>query len=321
MKTKSLLEIFEKAQTVGICSHYSPDGDNLGSMTAFGKYFKNLGKEVTLLQEDHVPESLGFLPYIEEMTSWNGEFFDLLIVTDCADEKRLGPLEKVLEAGEIIVNIDHHQKNSFFGDVNITVPGKSSTCEMVYDLFRSLNIRIDEDMATSLYTGILTDTGNFKFSSTNSNTLKAGAHLLDLGARKEVIIREVFDNAPLKAKMMEAAILEDAEFFKDSKLVLTKVFQKDLEEKDLSMDQFDHVVQYYRGTEEVYVSALFKERKKGFKISLRSSKIPVNELAEKFGGGGHIYAAGCFIPGDFNQVKTEFVETFEKWFDERNFNC
>lgn len=320
-KTKSLLEEFEDAKTIGICSHYSPDGDNLGSMTAFGKYFKNLGKEVTLLQEDVIPKSLGFLPMIEEMEKWDGKQFDLLIVTDSAHEDRLGPLKEVLDQAKVIVNIDHHQKNSQFGHYNITVPGKSSTCEMVYDLFRSLKIEIDEDMATSLYTGIVTDTGNFQFSSVNSETLKAASHLLDYGARKEEIITELFNKASLSAKKAEAKILEEAEFYKDNQLVITKIFLKDLEESGLQMDELDHVVQYYRGTEEVYVSALFKEQEEGFKVSLRSSKIAVNNFASKFGGGGHIYAAGCFVSGSWEEARDKFLKTFEEWSNEWDSNC
>lgn len=307
-KKNKIREAILDAQNVGICSHLNPDCDNLGSLLAMMRLMEKLGKKVYPLQFDKIPEKYRFLPLIDSFVNEIDEKLDLLITVDCADIKRLGPIEEIMEQAKTVLNIDHHRTNENYGDINYVLPDKSSTCEIVYEIIRDLDYPMDEDMATLLFTGLITDTNRFLYESADENTLACGASLVKNGADKQMVMEQIYQSNSLAGRKLAFEILSKTRFYDNNKIAISHIMKKDVEENDLEMADIDDLVNEFRDTKEVEVSVLLKEKEEDlFKISFRSTRVDVCEIAKAFGGGGHIYAAGCEIPGDRKSVEEKII--------------
>ena len=179
-----------------LVSHPNPDGDTLGAATAFAEYLQTLGKEVKIFCLTPVPEKFNFLCNIHLISSDPAVFLDLdtITVLDCGDLRFAGVAETIKDNPATIINIDHHATNEKYGHLNMVMPGASSTTEVVYDFFKINSIRITPTMATSLLTGLITDTDNFSNSATSYTSLTASSELLRLGANWKIIHHSLVQN-------------------------------------------------------------------------------------------------------------------------------
>lgn len=303
----SVLNLIDPVRSIVICSHISPDGDNLGSLLGLGMSLEKLGKKVTFLELDEIPKSLRFLPGLERLTDYIDDPIELFIAVD-ADTERLGEAARFFEAADKTLMIDHHKTNAGLGTVNIIDPDKSSTCEMVYDLIVAMGWPMDEKIATALLTGIITDTGRFMYPSCTERTLSAAAALMHQGADKKNIMRHLFQSEALAAKNLENMILSQTRFYYDNKLAVNHVHTAELEEKGVEISEIDHLVNVYRDTDQVEISCFLKEKRPHlYKVSLRSKNFDVSKIAEAFGGGGHLLASGCEIEGSRAEVEKKLV--------------
>jgi len=287
------------------------DGDDGGSILAMRYHLASSGKKVFCAIKKGVPQALKFLPGSELIIDdIDTEDFDLLITFGCADLSRTGS-EKIIRLRQgfggqensklKIINIDHHPDNSFFGDVNIVDPGKSSVAELVHDFFIFNNWPVTHEVATCLLTGIITDTGSFMHSNTKSSTLKAAANLMRKGARPGKIVRHTSHSKNPAVLKAWGKALENSYFDANHKIIYAVMTEKDLAEfQNLPLAAFEGFVETLNTYPEARFALFLRQDGDSIKGSLRSDpykNTDVAQIAKLFGGGGHKMAAGFSLAG------------------------
>ena len=285
------------ATEVAIACHVNPDGDALGSLFAASLGLQKLGKKTYTSWGTKPLEPLttfGFLTGVDAIVQPDEvPETDTFLALDCGAGDRLGELEMLARKAPTLINVDHHPGNDDFGTINIVVPSASSTAELVTGLLLDAGVELDRDIATCLYTGIVTDTGRFSYSNSSPETLRLAAHLLEFGVSAPDIARDVFESAPFGYLKLVGHVLERAELVEDARFVYSWITRADLEETGVAVDETDRLVDAIRGTRAADVAALFKEQANGkWRASLRSKGPGIAEFARARGGGGHELAAG-----------------------------
>ncbi|MFP5212905.1 MAG: DHH family phosphoesterase, partial [Acidobacteriota bacterium] len=239
------------------------------------------------------------------------EDYDVAILVDCGDFERVGEVIRT-EAALIpfIVNIDHHSGNTPFGNVSWVVPSASSTCEMLYDLSTLIPVELDEDIATQLYTGLLTDTGSFRFANTNRKSLEVATRLVEAGAHPARIAQEVFDSASPQRLKLLGRMLTTVAFLAEGQLATAELTELMFSETESSPADSDGFINQMRSVKSVRVAIVFREGKDGtIYVSMRSkNNVDVSAIALKYGGGGHRQAAACRIEGTIEAVRAQITQ-------------
>lgn len=298
-----------------ITAHTSPEGDALGSQLGFYNLIKKLGKQAVIVSDDQLPYGYDFLPGIRHIRrlgkgSENIKF-DCLVALDCADLKRTGRVYKLNSNNKPVLNIDHHISNQIFGDVNWVNAQASSCSEMIYQLYKQLRLRLDKDTALVLYTGIMTDTGSFRYSNTSSSTFQAAAELLQWGINVASVYRHTYENIPpFEAKLL-LKFLSKIKFFGQGKVAVFEINSGFSKGKKTGVDLADQCLTFGRMIQGVEVVVLFKnnpKQKSQVRVNLRSQgALDVNKIAAFFKGGGHKTAAGCTVEGSFLAVRRKVI--------------
>ena len=292
------------ASKIVIASHLNPDGDALGSMLGLTHALKALGKDVTLISTDGVPATYSWMPGAEWVqTATDRRDFELAIVVDAGALERIGTSQvPAIKSANTLIDIDHHVADTVFGDVRILDSSSASTAELICRLIRTMNSLLNRDLMTPaiadcLMTGIITDTGSFKFPNVTSKTLTTSAYLKKNGASVSRINELVYENRSLASLKLVGRAMESLRITPDGKVAWTHVTAKDLEETGGIDADTEGVVGMVRSIEGVEVGVLFREIPgKKVRISLRAREgSDVNRIANVFGGGGHRLAAGCSI--------------------------
>ena len=298
----SAVEALAGAPEVVVACHVNPDGDALGSLLAASLGLNQLGKVTQVTWGDAVatvPVAYTFLPGADTIVQ-PGDINEarVWLALDCGAGDRLGLLEPVARSADVIVNVDHHPGNDNFGTHNIVVTGASSTAELVHGLLLDLGVELDADIATCLYTGVVTDTGRFTYSNTKPETLRLAADLLALGVPATQIAEEVYDSSPFAFLKLVGRTLERTILVANEGLVYSWITQEDLAETGVGLDETDKLIDQVRAAREADVAAVFKEQKDGsYRVSLRSrGPVSVGAIARENGGGGHELAAGFTAP-------------------------
>lgn len=315
------IEVAQKGRKFIVVTHVNPEGDALGSLFGLGLALKGLGKEVVIYLEEPVPEPFGFMAGSElAVYSLEGVAdVDATFAVDCGQLERLGDGFVEFKGRGTLVNMDHHPTNNNFGDINIVVPEASAAGEIVYDFLKEAGIDITGGVATNLYVAIHTDTGSFRYSSASAAAFKKAGELVTLGADPWQVSALVYENYPEARFRLLAKVLDTLEISSDGTIATVVVTRRMLEgvggndNKGLS----DGFVNYARAIKGVDVGALFRECEPGesevYKISLRSkSGIDVACVAESFGGGGHVHAAGATMKGTLDEVKKKVLDALRE---------
>jgi len=301
-----------EADSVAIACHVNPDGDALGSLFAAALALKSLGKSVFPTwgtSPAKVPSQYSFLPgadlvvQVEDVPD-----VDVFLALDCGVASRLGALEE-LAVKSTTINVDHHPGNDDFGDHNIVVTTASSTAELLTHLLIETGADIDLDVATCLYTGIVTDTGRFSYVNTMPDTMHLAADLLSLGIDAPRIAQEVFESSPFGYLKLVGRVLDRAVLHPDARFVYSWVTQDDLSDTGVGPEETDKLIDLIRETRDADVAGLFKQQTDGaWRVSLRSrGPRSVGVLARERGGGGHELAAGFTAP-DIEQTVEGLLE-------------
>jgi phosphoesterase RecJ-like protein len=294
------------AKEVVVACHVFPDGDALGSMLGIGLYLRRLGKKVWMgwgSAQLRVPPQYTFLPGLDLIGGDPPAEPEVFLSVDCAQDTRLDLLLPVFKAAGTRIDLDHHATNVGFGDINLVEPGAASSCELVYELIRRMGGMPDTDEATALYTGIVTDTGRFQYSSTSASTLRAAADLREQGVDHTVVNNEIFESAPFGYLHTLGIVLSRARLEPgDTSLVWSWLELKDL--NGTKLDEAEDMINLLRAVREAGVAVLIKETEPGhFKVSMRSrGDVDVARIAAAFGGGGHARAAGFPAPGGVEET-------------------
>jgi bifunctional oligoribonuclease and PAP phosphatase NrnA len=290
-----------EAPEVALVCHVSPDGDALGSLLAASLGLRKLGKVTTASWGSEpvaVPPSYRFLPGVDSLVQ-PGEVLHagVFVALDCGSANRLGELEG-LASKATLINIDHHAGNECFGDLNLVNPAASSTAELVTALLHDLGVELDRDIATCLYTGVVTDTGRFQYGNSNPQTLRLAAELLAWDVPAPAIALEVFESNPFNYMKLLGRVLERATLMPDRRLVYSWVTLEDLASTGVGMDEIDKLIDTLRSTRDADIAAVFKEQADGtYRVSLRSKgPVSVGAIARAHGGGGHELAAAYTAP-------------------------
>jgi len=307
-------QFFENCSRILVASHIDPDGDAIGTQLAFASYLRSLGKEVYLAREIEIPSKYRFLAgadAINDVNSYDKDFsISAALILECPNIGRIGQTSRFLASDVKIVNIDHHQDNEVFGDINWIDIRASSVGEMAFEYFSQVDYRIQAETAEQLYTAILTDTGRFRYLSTTSRTMAIAGLLIEAGADPQKICDNVYYNLRPSAMKLMGKVLNSIEFFDEGSICLLTLTQDMLDQCRADQSESEGIVDFTLFTKGVLVGALLKEGNSGgTKVSLRSrNNINVAALAARYGGGGHPNASGCVIPFKLPRAKKELIK-------------
>ena len=315
MTLDDILEEIKKAQTIVVLTHESPDGDAVSSSLAVMHAISQLGKEVDVIIPEY-PKDFKFLPGAEKILQQGKcECYDLAISVDCTDLKRLVGSKEYFEKAKKTIQIDHHSVNAMFADFNYVNPAAPSCCEVLISMFDYYGVEITKNIATSILTGIITDTGGFQWGGVSPETFEFAAELVRKGAKIKEICRIALRRKSKAHCELEKLVYNRMEYFEDGRIALAYLTSEDYESLNTEMGDDEGLVEMLRDIEGVEVAVLLKEKEgsNGFKCSLRSHEtINVSDIALLLGGGGHPGAAGCFISGTVEQAKAKVVNTISK---------
>lgn len=316
-----ILEYLKRSANVLLASHKNPDGDAVGSCLALALALKSLGKSVTIYNESRLPAVYRYLPEVEIMTQDPGclEDYDTVVVLDCGDLSRIGELHRKIEGVHILLNIDHHQTNTRFGKARMIKPEACSTSEIIHDLITELGVEITKEMAFAIYTGIVTDTGSFRFSNTTGKAFEICADMVDKGANPYIVAQHIYSPYSLGRIKLLNMVLESIELSKNGKLSLMSLTQRMLKETGTSAEDVNGLVNYAKHIEDVKVAAFIQEAENQaleklkadetlYYVSLRSDgTVDVSSFAATFGGGGHSTAAGFTTLSTYTALKENIM--------------
>ncbi len=294
-------ELINDSHRILLTMHERMDGDDGGALLAMGHQLEKMGKVVTYAIKKGVPPALSFLPGSEKIQDdIDHHNFDLLITFGCSSKVRCGS-EKVMSLDVPIVNIDHHPDNSQFGHVNVVDHKKSSVAELIYEFFLFNNWVITKEVATCLLTGIITDTGSFMHSNTQSSTMDAAAELMRKGAHISKIIKNTYNSKSPQVLKAWGKAMENSYYDKKNKIIYSVMTEKDLAEfKNLPGAAFEGFTETLNTMPEAKFAMFLRQDGPIIKGSLRSDpfkNIDVSKIAHAFGGGGHKLASGFSVAG------------------------
>ncbi len=304
-----------EARSLVMACHVNPDGDALGSMLGLALGLAPLGQSLTLLSQDGVPDILRFLPGSERVQrTTEAEAFDLAVVLDSGDLARVGShVQPLIARARRVIDIDHHVVAGSFGDIRVLHAQAASTSEIVYALLEALGLPITPDVATCLFTGVITDTGSFRFQNVTPNTLRVAAKLLEAGAPPAHISENVFENRTFAATRLLGAALSALVQTPDGRVIWTHITAQDFRTLGATDQDTEGVVNYVRGVRGAEVGILFREMEDGkIRVSLRSREsVNVAEIAARFGGGGHRMASGCTVDAPLADAEQAVVRAVQ----------
>lgn len=293
---KEVLQQIEKRNRFVLTSHARPDGDAIGSALACCQILLLMGKQAEVVMHDGVPRVYQPLPFAETVRQSdrvNGNYeAAILLECDSVQRTRLAGLE-----GQFLISIDHHLSGRPFANVNWIDPTAVATAEMVYRLAREVGIKISPEIATCLYTALLTDTGSFMFEGTNDRTFALARELVLAGANPAYCARNIyFGHSTAKMRLLGAAL---SHLHREGKLGWICISQAQMESCQAREEDCEGLVNYVLSIQDVEVAVFFRELPDGrFRVSLRSKgAVNVAEIAEQFGGGGHQCASGLSLDG------------------------
>ncbi|CAN5633925.1 bifunctional oligoribonuclease/PAP phosphatase NrnA [soil metagenome] len=285
------------AEEVALACHVNPDGDALGSLLGASLALRKLSKKTYPSWDEEpfgLPAVYAFLPGAEALVDpADVPETDTFLALDCGAADRLGAIEPRARRSRHVINVDHHPGNDNFGTHNIVVTSASSTAELVTALLGDMGVELDRDIATCLYTGLVTDTGRFQYSNSTPATLRMAADLLGHGVAAPAIAQEVFESSPFGYLKLVGTVLERAHLFPDERFVYSWVTLGDVAGSGVAMNETEKLIDLVRATRDADVAAMFKQQPEGgYRVSLRSKGPSVGAIARARGGGGHELAAG-----------------------------
>ena len=310
MTLDNILEEIKKAETIVLLAHENPDGDAIGSVLAMGLALKSMGKNPDMIIREF-PRTFNFLPGANEVKQNSDvQKYDLAISLDCADLRRLVGKEYFEEARKTIV-IDHHGTNSMYADINFVNPVSPACCEILAGMFTYFDIDINQDIGSCILTGIITDTGGFKYQGVTAETFEFTAELLRKGVNVSEIYKKALETRTRANFELLKRTLDRMEILEDGKVTFTYMTSKDKEELNVQPGDDEGLVEIGRDVEGVEVSIFIKQRdnEDKYKVSMRSNDdVNVSDICYIFGGGGHPRAAGCLLQGNIQQVKDKILK-------------
>lgn len=301
-----------------VLAHVHPDGDALGSTFAMGHLLSSLNKTFELANEDELPQKYQYMQDTLTIKRTSSLSFipKHIICLDCADFSRLGSIQEQIGADHMLLNIDHHPTNDYYGHVHLIKDDAAATAEIIYDLVEHMHVSWTRELAVAVYTGMLTDTGGFRYANTTSALLHKASQLLQFGVDSNQLADELLEKHSIEHIQLLKRSLQTLTLEEQNRIAWMTVTEKDIVATGAALDDLDGLINYPRNIVGVEIGVLFKQMDTStVKISLRSNcdHVDVSMLASHWGGGGHKRAAGATIMGELNDVITTVI-TYTKQF-------
>ena len=310
-----MMALLDRHESILLTGHIDPDGDCIGSMFAIALMLEEMGKKVMCYAPGEISELFLKLPGAamlagrEEASSFE---HDLVIALDSPNTARTENFARPCE-NEDVINIDHHPTNEMYGCVNIVDGGAAATAVLVYRFFVSTApARITSNVADCLYLGILMDTGGFRFQNVNPEALRIASELIGLGARAYELAHEYIYMKKFATLKLLGLVLDSLRLHFDGRAATMEITSEMLERTGTTLKDSEGFVDYGAALDDVELVALFRETATGeIRVSLRSrNHHDVSALAERFGGGGHVRAAGLTLETDLTSARETVVDGF-----------
>jgi phosphoesterase RecJ-like protein len=295
----AVADALRRARSVFTTVHQRPDGDALGSQLALAAFATALGAKVWMANADPVPPRYAFLPGARRIRTGSAGLprrFDVAVVLECATLDRAGRTGAVARRAQRIVNVDHHLNNRMYGHFNLVDPQAPATIMLMEELRRRLGAPLDPAVAMQFYVGLYTETGGFRYSNTTPGVLRLASELVEAGVNPKIVGEHIYERMPLRRLKLLGRALESLTL-RDGVAWMT-VTRADYAAMGATEEDTEDFVEYPRAVAGAALAVFLRETPEGnVRASLRAkSSLPVNRIAERFGGGGHAYAAGCTVP-------------------------
>lgn len=302
-KLKETAQALAQAKQVAIISHKNPDGDTLGSQIALGLALKQAGKEVVMYNRDKVAEKFSFIAGADAVLQYSDDLSlpEVVVFVDCAEPQLAGfSLSDTVLSEKVIINIDHHASNKQYGTYNYVFAQAGANCQNIYHLLKAMDVTLTAEIATALYVGLSTDTGNFLYENVTSETLRIAAELKDFGANTDALRAQLYESCSKKKIQMLQHILNHLQISADGVYAWSSISYALMQELQPESTDIDGLINTIKDIEGVEIAVLFRGVEANrTKASLRSKVwADVNQIAGMFGGGGHMRASGVSIDGD-----------------------
>jgi len=310
--TEQIKEYILSDGDILVVTHFSPDGDAVGSLLAFGGILDHFGVEHILAIDDDIPEKYGFLPGFEKIYNLRKQpiegIVNRLVILDAGALPRIGSAQFCIGPDTKVLNIDHHFTGDGYGNINIIDVSAAATSEILYDLCIELDVKINLQIAYSLYAGILTDTGRFRFSNTTERALLICGDLVSRGVKPGVVAENIYYNLPFEIIQALARVLLTLELHFGGLVCIVSLDRGNM------VSDTEGFVEYGSSIRGVVLAAFISEiDNQVFKVSLRSRcDVDVSEIARIFGGGGHLKAAGFRFRGRKGILMEDLLNEFQK---------
>lgn len=303
-------DFLAEVHTVAIGGHIRPDGDCVGSCLATYNYIKTWYPDIDVtVYLEPIPNIFKFMARSNEIVSdFSGDtVYDLFIVQDCGDTGRLGGAAHFFEQAKHTVCVDHHISNQSFAQDNYIFPQASSASELVYELLPKE--RITKEIAECIYTGMVHDTGVFQYSCTSRKTMEIAGALMECGINYPKIVDDTFYTKTYNQNRIMGLALLKSRLHLDGKCISSVITEEEMTQYDVLPKHLDGIVNQLRVTKDVEVAVFLYETGDGtFKVSTRSREVvDVSKVAVKYGGGGHIRAAGFSMTGDADAIIEQII--------------
>lgn len=313
-KIKEIIKILKLKKSFLITSHIDPDGDAIGSQIALFLFLKKWNKKVSIINESSVPEIYNFLPNSNIITSEDKkEIFEVVLALDCGDFNRIGKIKEICKKAKYIINIDHHITNTNFGMINY-IDKKSSSCgEQIYKIIKMADKSLlDKEIATCLYTAIITDTGSFKYSNTTLLTHQVAIELMKYKIDLPLIYKEVYHKKSFSSIKALSKALSNFKIENVGKIGWITFPYKICQ--NYTPEDIEGIIEIPQSIKNIEMVIFLKEwQKNKIKVTFRSNgNINVGDLAQSFNGGGHAKASGCMICDTLKNAKKQIDDKIKE---------
>jgi phosphoesterase RecJ-like protein len=305
---KETLELIQSSRYILILTHINPDADTLSCALALSNYFsENKIKHKVFNKSSNLPSHVNFLSRFDNITNQFPNFYDLVIYVDCGDKKRPGV---EIDSDVKIINIDHHQSNDDFGDINIVDIDKASTAEVLYQVFKQNNLKISQKTAECLYVGVYDDSQHFSTPRVDSNTFTTIQDLVQCGANPSYIADKLTRRESLAKYRLLPKVLDSLELHLEGRVATVYVLPQWIKETGAEYREAEEAVNMALNISVVDIAIFLRVVNNKTRISLRSkNNIDVSKIAQNFNGGGHKMAAGCsYETTDVFEAKNKILE-------------
>jgi len=304
-------------QRFAVMSHFRPDGDALGCSIAMGLCLRELGKDVTIWNQDGVPEKFAFLPGSELVKTPPAEplDFDAVLILDTAVQNRVGSCLPAVRNADVWVNIDHHVSNDSYGDLAYIDAKAPAAGQILYELFVSQNLPFTPAMADNLFVAMSTDTGSFQYPNTTARTYQIASELISRGVKVGDLSQQMYESYPRRRIELLREVLKALRFTDEGRIASFSLAMATTQALGTKPDDNEGLIDYIRSVDSVIVAVFFEELPEGkIRISMRSKdpRVDVCKICAQFGGGGHILASGARAAGSLAEVEERVLAIIAK---------